>query len=67
MFVRSLDFHFSEFQEKANYLKIIPNFIVFVFKSLLALYFLYITWHYWFGSLLEKLIPNELTRIKLSP
>ena len=33
--------------------------MVFVFKSLLALYFLYIRLHYWLVSLLENLVPNE--------
>ena len=35
------------------------DFMVFVFKSLLALYFLYIRLHYWLVSLLENLVPNE--------
>ena len=33
--------------------------MVFVFKSLLALYFLYIRLQYWLVSLLENLVPNE--------
>ena len=33
--------------------------MVFVFKSLFALYYLYIRWHYWLVSPLENLVPNE--------